>query len=304
MSKGLVALTGAEYFGSISVAMVTPFNENGELDLGAAAKLARHLVDNGVDSLVLSGTTGEAPTTTLTEKIDLLTAVREEIGAAARIIAGAGTNNTRSTVEASKACADAGADGLLIVTPYYSKPSQEGIYQHFSTVAKATELPICVYDIPGRTGVAIEAHTLSRIAELPTVAAVKDAKGNIALSTALIDALNLAWYSGDDPLNLPWLSVGAVGFISVIGHLAPRQLREMYENFNNGNLAKAREINASLAPLVRAQARLGGVAFAKAGLRLQGIDVGEPRLPNLAPSVEEYEALSHDMKIAGVLTNE
>lgn len=301
MSTGLVATTGADTFGTVSVAMVTPFTATGELDLEQGARLARHLVDNGVDSLVLAGTTGESPTTTLNEKLDLLRTVRQEVGESIKLIAGAGSYNTAVSVEVAKASAEAGADALLVVTPYYSKPSQEGIYQHFATVAKATDLPICVYDIPPRSVVPIAPDTLRRLSELGTIQAVKDAKGNIAESTSLIQETGLAWYSGDDPLNLPWLSVGATGFVSVIGHLAPARLREMHTLFNNGDLIAARELNASLAPLVAAQGRLGGVTMAKAGLHLQGITVGDPRLPIVAPNESEYEALRQDMEKAGVL---
>ncbi|CAB0702647.1 4-hydroxy-tetrahydrodipicolinate synthase [Corynebacterium diphtheriae] len=301
MSTGLTANNGIEEFGTIAVAMVTPFDANGALDIKAGQKLAAHLVSNGIDSLVLAGTTGESPTTSLEEKIDLLKAVKAEVGDSAKLIAGAGTNNTAASVEMARASAEAGADALLVVTPYYSKPSQEGIYQHFRTVSEATDLPICAYDIPPRSVVPIALDTLCRLAALPTIKAVKDAKGDITAATTLIAETGLAWYSGDDPLNLPWLSVGATGFISVIGHLAPQLLREMYTNFNQGNLEKAREINAQLAPLVAAQARLGGVSLAKAGLRLQGIEVGDPRLPIVAPSEPEIEDLRRDMNKTGVL---
>lgn len=301
MSTGLTANNGIEEFGTIAVAMVTPFDANGALDTKAGQKLAAHLVSNGIDSLVLAGTTGESPTTSLEEKIDLLKAVKAEVGDSAKLIAGAGTNNTAASVEMARASAEAGADALLVVTPYYSKPSQEGIYQHFRTVSEATDLPICAYDIPPRSVVPIAPDTLCRLAALPTIKAVKDAKGDITAATTLIAETGLAWYSGDDPLNLPWLSVGATGFISVIGHLAPQLLREMYTNFNQGNLEKAREINAQLAPLVAAQARLGGVSLAKAGLRLQGIEVGDPRLPIVAPSEPEIEDLRRDMNKTGVL---
>ncbi|CAB0959038.1 4-hydroxy-tetrahydrodipicolinate synthase [Corynebacterium diphtheriae] len=301
MSTGLTANNGIEEFGTIAVAMVTPFDANGALDIKAGQKLAAHLVSNGIDSLVLAGTTGESPTTSLKEKIDLLKAVKAEVGDSAKLIAGAGTNNTAASVEMARASAEAGADALLVVTPYYSKPSQEGIYQHFRTVSEATDLPICAYDIPPRSVVPIAPDTLRRLAALPTIKAVKDAKGDIAAATKLIAETGLAWYSGDDPLNLPWLSVGATGFISVIGHLAPQLLREMYTNFNQGNLEKAREINAQLAPLVAAQARLGGVSLTKAGLRLQGIEVGDPRLPIVAPSESEIEGLRRDMNKTGVL---
>lgn len=301
MSTGLAAKTGADVFGTISVAMVTPFTTTNNVDLDKATQLARHLVDHGVDSLVLAGTTGESPTTTLSEKLDLLTAVRREVGDSIKIIAGAGTNNTATSVELARASAQAGADALLVVTPYYSKPSQEGLYHHFATVAQATDLPVCLYDIPPRSVVPIAADTMRRLAELPTIQAVKDAKGNIAEATALIAETGLAWYSGDDPLNLPWLSVGATGFISVIGHLAPAQLVQLHQSFNNGDLAQARKINASLNPLVAAQGKLGGVTMAKAGLKLQGLDMGTPRLPVMAATTEEIEALRYNMEKSGVL---
>ena len=301
MSTGLAAKTGADVFGTISVAMVTPFTTTNNVDLDKATQLARHLVDHGVDSLVLAGTTGESPTTTLSEKLDLLTAVRREVGDSIKIIAGAGTNNTAASVELARASAQAGADALLVVTPYYSKPSQEGLYHHFATVAQATDLPVCLYDIPPRSVVPIAADTMRRLAELPTIQAVKDAKGNIAEATALIAETGLAWYSGDDPLNLPWLSVGATGFISVIGHLAPAQLVQLHQSFNNGDLAQARKINASLNPLVTAQGKLGGVTMAKAGLKLQGLDMGIPRLPVMAATMDEIEALRHNMEKSGVL---
>lgn len=301
MSTGLTAKNGADVFGTVCVAMVTPFDADGNLDLEAGRKLAAHLVDKGCDGLVLAGTTGESPTTTVEEKLSLLKAVKDEVGDRARVIAGAGTNNTRASVELAKASAEAGADTLLVVTPYYSKPSQEGVYLHFKAVAAATDLPVCLYDIPGRSGIPITSETIRRLAELDTVQAVKDAKGNVSAATRLIGETGLAWYSGDDPLNLPWLSVGASGFISVIGHVAPAQLREIYDAFDNGDLVRARTINAQLNPLVQAQARLGGVAMAKAALRLQGIEVGDPRLPIPAPTAAEVDQLREDMQKAGVL---
>ncbi|GGG69496.1 4-hydroxy-tetrahydrodipicolinate synthase [Corynebacterium pelargi] len=301
MSNGLTAKTGSEHFGTVSVAMVTPFDSEGALDLDAGQRLASHLVEAGVDSLVLAGTTGESPTTTVEEKLALLKAVREAVGPEIKLIGGAGTNNTATSVKLAREFEAAGADSLLIVTPYYSKPSQEGVYQHFKAVAEATELPICLYDIPPRSVIPISTETLLRLAELENVRAVKDAKGDIAAATTLIDQTGLAWYSGDDPLNLPWLSVGATGFISVVGHLAPAELRALHTSFSAGDLVRAREINAKLAHLVAAQGRLGGVSLAKAGLRLQGIEVGDPRLPIVAPNEEELEALRRDMEQAGVL---
>lgn len=297
MSTGLASTIGQEHFGSVAVAMVSPFDAEGNLDPNAAQTLAAHLVDNGIDSLIVSGTTGESPTTTVAEKIQLIEVVKQAVGAKAKVIAGAGTNNTRATVELAKASEQAGADGLLVVTPYYSKPSQEGIYLHFREVEQAVSIPICAYDIPGRCGVPIEPDTIRRLAELPGIKAVKDAKGNLAEAAPLIQETGLAWYSGDDLLNLPWLSLGATGFISVIGHLAPRELRALYQAFDEGDIQLAQTINARLAPLVRAQARFGGVSLAKAGLKLQGIPVGDPRLP-ITPVQENLE---HDLKQAGVL---
>ena len=301
MSTGLTAKTGVEHFGTVGVAMVTPFTESGDIDIAAGREVAAYLVDKGLDSLVLAGTTGESPTTTAAEKLELLKAVREEVGDRAKLIAGVGTNNTRTSVELAEAAASAGADGLLVVTPYYSKPSQEGLLAHFGAIAAATEVPICLYDIPGRSGIPIESVTMRRLSELPTILAVKDAKGDLVAATSLIKETGLAWYSGDDPLNLVWLALGGSGFISVIGHAAPTALRELYTSFEEGDLVRAREINAKLSPLVAAQGRLGGVSLAKAALRLQGINVGDPRLPIMAPNEQDLEALREDMKKAGVL---
>lgn len=302
MSTGLTAKNGIDSFGAVCVAMVTPFDRNGDLDLDRGRQLAAHLVDNGVDALVLAGTTGESPTTTTAEKLALLTAVREELGDRVKLIAGAGTNDTSASIELARASKEAGADSLLVVTPYYSKPNQEGIYLHFKAIAEATDLPICMYDIPGRSAAEISFDTIRRLAELPTIQAMKDAKGNLGESAALIDETPLAWYSGDDPLNLPFLAIGATGFISVVGHAAPKALRQLHTSFEEGDLARAREINATvITPLVNAQARLGGASMAKEALRLQGFEVGDPRLPVVAPNEREIEDLRRDMTQAGVL---
>ncbi|AIL97113.1 4-hydroxy-tetrahydrodipicolinate synthase [Corynebacterium ureicelerivorans] len=302
MGTSLKADRGADIFGSVCVAMVTPFDSDGEVDLRAGRDLAAHLVENGIDALVLAGTTGESPTTTDEEKVALLKAVREEVGDKARIIAGAGSNNTRHAMAMAQAAHEAGADGLLVVTPYYSKPSQAGVEAHFRAVAEATDLPICLYDIPGRSGVPIESATIRALAQVDNIKAMKDAKGNFLEAATLIQETGLAWYSGDDPLNLPWLSIGATGMISVVGHAAPQALRELVTAFENGDLTRAREINANtLNVLARQQSALGGVAFAKAALRLQGIDVGDPRLPVATATEQQVERLRDDMTQAGVL---
>jgi len=281
--------------------MVTPFDSAGDFDEAASRKLAAHLVDGGCDELVLNGTTGESPTTTVEEKVALIRAVKDEVGDRAVIVAGAGTNNTRTSIELAKESAKAGADGLLVVTPYYSKPSQEGLKQHFTAVANATDLPVILYDIPGRSGIPIKPDTIRALAEHPRIKGMKEAKGDLASAAALIPETGLEYYSGDDSLNLPWLAVGARGFISVAGHIAPQLLRELKTSFEAGDLARAREINATLAPLYAAQARLGGVSLSKAALRLQGIEVGDPRLPQVAATPEQVEELRLELEKGGFL---
>ena len=293
---------GADIFGTVCVAMVTPFDSDGALDLAAGRRLAAHLVENGIDALVLAGTTGESPTTSPEEKVALLKAVREEVGDRAKIVAGAGSNDTRHAVALAKEAADAGADALLAVTPYYSKPSQAGVVAHFEAIAAATDLPVCLYDIPGRSGIPIEEATIRELAQIDTIKAMKDARGNLFEAAGLIQDTGLAWYSGDDPLNLPWLTLGATGVISVVGHAAPQALRGLVDAFEAGDLARAREINANvLNVLARQQAALGGVTFAKAALRLQGIEVGDPRLPVAPATEEQVSRLREDLTKAGVL---
>ncbi len=286
--------------GTVLTAMVTPFTDDG-VDTAAAARLATHLVDTGCDGLVLSGTTGESPTTTDAEKLALLGAVLEAVGDRTRIIAGAGSYDTAHSVRLAKACAAEGAHGLLVVTPYYSKPPQSGLVAHFTAVADATDLPVVLYDIPPRSVVPIEWDTIRTLSSHPNIVAVKDAKGDLPGAAQAMAETGLAYYSGDDALNLPWLAVGAVGFVSVWGHLAAGQLRDMFSAFNSGDLATARKISVALGPLNAAQARLGGVTMSKAGLRLQGFEAGDPRLPQMPATAEQVEQLAADMQSAGVL---
>jgi 4-hydroxy-tetrahydrodipicolinate synthase len=249
----------------------------------------------------VSGTTGESPTTTDQEKVTLLRRVLEAVGDRARIIAGAGTYDTAHSVHLAKACEAEGAHGLLVVTPYYSRPPQAGLLAHFTAVADAVSIPIVLYDIPPRSVVPIEFDTIRALAAHPNIVAVKDAKGDLHGGGDVIATTGLAYYSGDDALNLPWLAMGATGFISVIGHLATSQLRELFSAFQSGDIATARKINVSLSPLCAAMKRLGGVTMAKAGLRLQSLDVGDPRLPQVAATPAQVEALADDMRAAAVL---
>ena len=287
--------------GTLLTAMVTPFGPDGSLDLPAAVRLANHLVDAGCDGLVISGTTGESPTTTDAEKLALLQAVLEAVGDRARIIAGAGTYDTAHSIHLAKACAAEGAHGLLVVTPYYSKPPQAGLIAHFTAVADATPLPVLLYDIPPRSVVPIESETLRALAAHPNIVGVKDAKGDLHAGAQLMAETGLVYYSGDDALNLPWLAMGATGFISVISHLAAGQLRDLLSAFASGDVTTARKINVAIGPLCNAMSRLGGVTMSKAGLRLQGVEVGDPRLPQVAATAEQIDALAVDMRAASVL---
>ncbi len=287
--------------GTVLTAMATPFTSDGALDTDAAARLATRLVDSGCDGLVISGTTGESPTTTDAEKSLLLRAVVEAVGDRARIIAGVGTYDTAHTVHLAKAAAADGAHGLLVVTPYYSRPPQSGLVAHFTTVADATDLPVILYDIPPRSMIPIAWDTMRTVARHPNIVAVKDAKADLPGAAQIMAETGLAYYSGDDALNLPWLAMGAVGFVSVWGHLAASQLREMLNAFNSGDIATARKVAVTLGPLNDAQTRLGGVTLAKAGLRLQGVEIGDPRLPQMPATSEQLDELAADMRAATVL---
>lgn len=298
----MVSTRTAEHFGTVLVAMVTPFDKDMKLDVDAGVKLAAKLVDDGCDGLVLGGTTGESPTTSTAEKLTLIREVKNALGERAKIVAGAGNYSTDSSVDLAQQSVNAGADALLIVTPYYSKPPQEGVYQHFKTVASAVDAPIMLYDIPGRTATPIAEETAMRLAEVPNIVAIKEAKGDLAAGARLYQKTELALYSGDDPINIPWLSVGATGFVSVVGHCAARTLRDMRTAFDRGDLAEALRLNSTMFPLNRAMARSGGVSFAKAALDIMGMSVGSPRLPQVPLSDEARDALLEDLRQAGVVS--
>ncbi|AIA06277.1 4-hydroxy-tetrahydrodipicolinate synthase [Streptomyces noursei] len=287
-------------FGRVLTAMVTPFTADGALDLDGAQRLAAHLVDAGNDGLVVNGTTGESPTTSDAEKAQLVRAVVEAVGDRAFVVAGAGTNDTRHSLELARAAQDAGAHGLLAVTPYYSKPPQEGLLRHFTAIADATDLPVMLYDIPGRSGVPINTETMVRLAEHPRIVANKDAKGDLGRASWAIARSGLAWYSGDDMLNLPLLSVGAVGFVSVVGHVVTPELRALLDAHLTGDVAKATEIHQKLLPVFTGMFRTQGVITTKAALDLQGLPSGPLRLPLVDLSPEETEQLKRDLAAGGV----
>lgn len=287
--------------GNVLTAMVTPMTSDFAVDFSGAQTLATHLLELGNDGLVLNGTTGESPTTSDAEKADLIREVRAAVGDGVPLIAGVGTNNTAHTIELARQAAAAGADALLVVTPYYSKPSQEGLLAHFRAVADATELPVMLYDIPGRSGVPIATETLLRAAEHDRIVAVKDAKGDLAASTAVLRATDLLWYSGDDGLNLPFLAIGAAGFVSVAGHLIADRLVAMRRAFINGDVAAASALFYDTEPVSVGLFRAPAVALTKAALAAQGHPAGPPRMPLLPATDAQLATLAEDLASVGVV---
>jgi 4-hydroxy-tetrahydrodipicolinate synthase len=289
-------------FGRVLTAMVTPFTADGTLDVDGAQRLATTLVDAGNDGLVVSGTTGESPTTTDAEKETLLRAVVEAVGGRAHVVAGVGTNDTVHTVELARQAEKAGAGGLLLVTPYYNKPPQAGLVNHFITAADATDLPSMLYDIPARTGMAIATDTLVRLADHPRIVAVKDAKGDLAATTQVLARTGLAYYSGDDALNLPLLAIGAVGVVSVVGHLFTPQYAAMIDAVQRGDLGEAQRINAAVVPaVIGIMTRTQGAIMVKAALELVGgIPHRTTRPPLLDATDAEIAVLREDLKAAGL----
>ena len=285
-------------FGTVLSAMVTPFDADGGLDLDKAAELANFLVDEGNDGLVVNGTTGESPTTTDAEKADLLRCVVDAVGDRCTVVAGSGTYDTAHSVELSRQAEKAGAHALLLVSPYYSRPQQAGLLAHFRTVADATDLPVMLYDIPPRAVVAIEVDTLLKLAEHPNICAVKDAKVDLYAGSQVIMQTDLAYYSGDDVLNLPWLAVGGVGVVSIVAHVVAPQMRRMVDAAHAGDFAEARRWHEAIMPAHKAMSRTGGGAglvFAKTALRQRGVDVGDPRLPQVPATAEQAELIAADL---------
>ena len=292
-------------FGRLLTAMVTPFELDGSLDLDAAARLASYLVDElGNDGLVISGTTGESPTTSDAEKADLLRVVLDAVGDRARIVAGVGTFNTEHTLELAATAAKVGAHGLLVVTPYYSKPPQAGIAEHFRRIADATEVPVMLYDIPGRSAVAIATDTMLRLAEHPRIVAVKDAKGDLTASARVIAQTDLAYYSGDDAMTLPLLSVGAVGVVGTSTHFSAVGTKQLIEAYLTGEVATALRLHQQLLPIYTGVFATQGCILVKAGLRLQGHDVGGLRSPLIEATPAEVEGLRSALSAAGLPTGE
>jgi 4-hydroxy-tetrahydrodipicolinate synthase len=291
----------ARPFGRVLTAMVTPLAEDGSIDLAGAQALAAHLVDRQAhDGLVVLGTTGEAPTIGEGESHAVLEAVIDAVGDRAIVVAGVGTNDTAHSVEKAQAAERLGADGLLVVTPYYNKPPQAGLLRHFTTIADSTDLPVMLYDIPPRSVVPIEVETLVRAAEHPRIVAVKDAKGDFGAIAWTLARTDLAYYSGEDMLNLPILAMGGVGMVSVVGHLVGPRLAELVAAVEAGDLLTARAVNDGLLPVYTGVFRTQGVILVKAALNALGLPAGPVRPPMVDATPEQLAQLRTDLAAGGV----
>ena len=291
-------------FGSVVTAMVTPFRGDHAVDLDGARELASWLVDNGSDAVVVAGSTGESPTLSSKEKSDLFRAVGEAIRGRGKLICGTGTYSTAESLELTQAAEDAGADGLLVVTPYYNKPPQRGLVAHFERIADATELPMILYNIPGRTATRIEHETLLRLAERPNIVAVKDSTGDFQAITKLVaeSPEGFEVYSGDDWATFGYLCLGAVGVVSVAAHLVGPQIRQMIELIETGDVPAARKIHESLSPLFNAFFVTSNPIPLKAALEMVGRPCGDPRLPLVPATAEEKDRVRRALEDAGLLS--
>lgn len=276
------------HFGRVSTAMVTPFDNKGHVDFVKTTKLVNYLIDNGTDSLVVAGTTGESPTLSKEEKLALFEHVVKVVDKRIPVIAGTGSNNTYASVELTKKAEELGVNGIMAVGPYYNKPNQEGLYQHFKAIAESTKLPVMVYNIPGRSAVNIHPDTIIRLADIPNIVAVKEASGDLNAMTKIIanTSEDFDLYSGDDSMALPVLAIGGSGVISVASHVIGEELQEMVQSFLNGNFEKAAKIHQTYLPIMQGLFAAPNPVPVKTALQLKGLDVGTVRLP-LVPLTEQ-----------------
>lgn len=291
-------------FGRMLTAMVTPFDENLEVNYAMAEKLAMHLLEQGNDGIVVNGTTGESPTLTDEEKIGMFRTVKNVVGDKAVVIAGTGTNNTRHSIELTKKAEECGVDGIMLVVPYYNKPSQEGMYQHFKAVANATKLPIILYNIPGRSGSNLLPETVARLAnEVENIVAIKEASGNLDQIARLktLCPENFAIYSGDDSLTLPILAIGGAGIISVVAHVVGRDLKAMVDAYFAGDVAHAQELNAKLYDIFKTMFITSNPVPVKYALNELGLNVGGVRLPLYEANEAEKAKIRASLNNLGLL---
>jgi 4-hydroxy-tetrahydrodipicolinate synthase len=290
-------------FGRVITAMVTPFTPEGQVDYEMAARLANHLVENGSEGLAICGTTGESPALTWDEEYQLFQAVLQSVGDRASVLAGTGSNSTREAISATAKAAKLGVHGSLQVCPYYNKPPQEGLYQHFKAIAESTDIPLILYNIPARTGVNLLPETVARLAEIPSIIGVKEATGSIEQASAVreLTSPDFLIYAGDDALTLPLLSVGAHGIISVASHLVGPQVQQMVKAFITGNVREAQTIHQSLLPLFRALFLTTNPIPVKCALELMGWPVGKPRLPLVPAPNTVREQLNDVLKVLALI---
>ena len=281
-------------FGKVVTAMVTPFDYKGNIDFAKTTQLVNYLIENGTDSIVVAGTTGESPTLSTEEKLALFQHVVKVSNSRAKIIAGTGSNNTYASIELTKKAEKIGVDGILLVSPYYNKPSQQGLYQHFKAIAESTELPIMLYNIPGRTAVTIELDTIVKLSAIQNIVAIKESTGDIAAATAIIANTDESFqlYSGDDYLTIPMLAIGAQGVVSVAAHIIGNEMQQMIKAFESGETQKAALMHQQLLPVMNGMFIAPNPAPVKTALQLKGIDVGSVRLPLVPLTGEEREKLS------------
>ncbi|WP_369903034.1 4-hydroxy-tetrahydrodipicolinate synthase [Bacillus manliponensis] len=280
-------------FGTIATAMVTPFDINGNIDFAKTTKLVNYLIDNGTTSIVVGGTTGESPTLTSEEKIALYRHVVSVVDKRVPVIAGTGSNNTHASIELTKKAAEAGVDAVMLVAPYYNKPNQEGLYQHFKAIAESTELPVMLYNVPGRSIVQISVDTVVRLSKVPNIVALKDAGGDVLTMTEIIEqtADDFAVYSGDDGLTLPAMAIGAKGIVSVSSHVMGNEMQEMITAFEEGDMKKAQKLHQLLVKVTNALFMAPSPTPVKTALQMVGLDVGSVRLPLLPLTEDERKQL-------------
>jgi 4-hydroxy-tetrahydrodipicolinate synthase len=284
-------------FGRVLTAMVTPFDQNGDIDYGKTERLINYLLQNGTDALVIAGTTGESPTLSKEEKLSLIKFTVKTVNGRVPVIAGTGSNNTRESIEMTKKAETIGVDGVMLVAPYYNKPSQEGMYQHFKVIAESTTLPVMLYNIPGRTSVNMNPETIIELAKIDNIVSVKEASGNLDVMTKIIRETDqdFSLYSGDDNLTLPAVAIGANGIVSVSSHIIGNEMNEMVAACQNGDFWRAQELHQYLLPIMQMMFMAPSPTPVKAALGMNGIDVGSVRLPLVPLNEEEMQILRHHL---------
>ena len=289
-------------FGQVLTAMVTPFDQNGEIDFNATRELVNYLIANGSDGLVVAGTTGESPTLTTEEKVALFKFCVEVVDGRVPVIAGTGSNNTRASISLTSLAEEAGVDGIMLVAPYYNKPSQEGLFQHFKAISESTVLPVMLYNIPGRSVINMTVDTIVRLSKIENIVAIKEASGNLDAMAEIISltADDFTLYSGDDGLTLPVLAIGGAGVVSVASHIIGNEIQEMVNNFKNGHLKDASSAHRSLLPIMKALFASPNPTPVKAALNITGVNVGGVRLPLVPLNTDQESALRGILPVSTV----